>query len=79
MRIASTDVVVRRVSGSEGYGFLKIALRSANGAVEVELDIRSDEAEAEAQGREYVLHWGTLTVRSNKMKRSYKVDFVRGG
>jgi hypothetical protein len=79
VRIASKDVVVRRVRASEGYGFQKIALRSANGAVEVELDVRSDEAEAEAQGREYVLHWGTLTVRANKLKRSYKVDFVRGG
>jgi len=79
VRIASRDIVVRRVRGPEGGRFRKLALRSVDGAVEVELDLESDEAEAEAQGREYALYWGTLTVRTKKAKRSYQIEFTRGG
>ncbi len=33
----------------------------------------------EPQGREYVLYWGTLTVRTWKEQRSYDIEFTRGG
>ncbi len=54
-------------------------MRSADGALVVELDLESDDANGEAQGREYVLYWGTLTVRTRKEQRSYDIEFTRGG
>ena len=37
------------------------------------------EAEAQAEGREYMLYWGRLTVSVRKAKRSYLIEFARGG
>ncbi len=79
VRIAAKDVVVRRTRGPEGGRFRKLVMRSADGALVVELDLESDDANGEAQGREYVLYWGTLTVRTRKEQRSYDIGFTRGG
>ena len=79
VRIAARDVVVQRVHGPTGGRFKQLVMRSSDGAVEVTLDLDSDEAEAQAEGREYMLYWGRLTVSVRKAKRSYLIEFARGG